>query len=50
MISKFFCYFGMHYFKIINIDYTFSYIENIETVECKYCKLKKVRRKKIIYH
>ena len=46
MVLKFLCYLGIHYFKIIHVDFTFSYIEKVETHECIHCKTQKVIRKK----
>ncbi len=46
MIYKFLCSVGIHYYKPVNIDFTFSYIEQVETLECIHCKSRKVVRKK----
>lgn len=46
MIIKFLCSLGIHYYKIVSINFTFSYIEQVETLECLHCKSRKIIRKK----
>jgi hypothetical protein len=47
MIQKLLCLLGIHHFKMVHVDLTFSYIEKIETFECVSCKTQKIIRKKI---
>jgi len=47
MIKKLLCFLGLHYFKVVHVDLTFSSTEKIETFECVNCKTQKIFRKKI---
>jgi|DEB0MinimDraft_3_1074331.scaffolds.fasta_scaffold09366_5 hypothetical protein len=47
MIQKLLCLLGIHHFKMVHVDLTFSSTEKIETSECVNCKRLKIKRKKL---
>ena len=38
------CWFGFHRYKIINTSFGFGEGGAVETVQCKICKIRKIRR------
>ena len=42
----FFCKVGLHRFKKVDINYSFGPGGSTETIKCKDCGIKKIRRKK----
>ena len=46
----FFCKVGLHRFEKVDINYSFGPGGSTETIKCKDCGIKKIRRKKDWYH
>ena len=45
-IYRWFCYIGLHRYKKIDINFSFGPGGSTETVKCKDCDIKKLRKKR----
>ena len=43
-LNLLFCWLGIHQYKIIDITYGFGASDSIQTIECKICGIKKVKK------
>ena len=43
-LSLLLCWLGVHQYKIIDVSYGFGASDSIKTLECKICKIKKVKK------